>query len=435
MLKIRGRFMFGEMQMPSPPPRPAGRAAVAFVFVTILLDILAFGVMAPVLPRLIVDFEGGDMERAASIIGVFGLAWAAMQFLASPVLGALSDRFGRRPVILLSNLGLGLDYVLMALAPNLTWLLIGRLVSGITSASISTVSAYVADVTPPEQRAAKFGLLGAAFGFGFIAGPALGGLLAGIDPRLPFWAAAALSLANAAYGLLVLPESLPPERRPRFTWSGASPFGTMVLLRSCPALLGLAGAAFLLLLAQESLPSIYVLYAIQRYGWDEAAVGLSLAAAGVGTMVVSVALVGPAVARLGERGVMAVGLVFGVGGFALFALAPTGWLFLAAIPLLSLLALTGPALQALMSRQVGADEQGRLQGALAGLHGITGMIGPVLFTQGFALGIAPTAGLDSPGLPYGLAAALLASALVLAWRTTRAEDVRPEAEPAAPPAE
>ena len=243
------------MQMTSPPPRRPGRAAVAFVFVTILLDTLALGVMVPVLPKLIVEFEGGDMVRAASITGLFGLAWAAMQFLASPVLGALSDRFGRRPVILLSNLGLGLDYVLMALAPNLTWLLIGRLISGITSASASTVAAYVADVTPPEQRAAKFGLLGAAFGFGFIAGPALGGLLAGIDPRLPFWAAAALSLANAAYGLLVLPESLPPERRARFSWTGASPLGAMALLRSSPALLGLAGAAFLMILAQNPYPA------------------------------------------------------------------------------------------------------------------------------------------------------------------------------------
>ncbi|MGL4960459.1 MAG: TCR/Tet family MFS transporter [Inquilinus sp.] len=421
--------------MSSPPPRLPGRAAVAFVFVTILLDTLALGVMVPVLPKLIVEFEGGDMERAASITGLFGLAWAAMQFLASPVLGALSDRFGRRPVILLSNLGLGLDYVLMALAPNLTWLLVGRLVSGITSASASTAVAYVADVTPPEQRAAKFGLLGAAFAFGFIAGPALGGLLAGIDPRLPFWAAAALSLANAAYGLLILPESLPPERRARFTWSSAGPFGALALLRSCPALLGLAGATFLMFLAQESLPSLYVLYTIHRYGWDEAAVGLSLAAAGAGSIVVLVALTGPVVARLGERRAMAAGLVFGVAGFALFALAPTGRLFLAAIPLLSLLALTGPVLQALMSRQVGADEQGRLQGALAGLHGITGMIGPVLFTQGFALGIAPTAGLDSPGLPYGLAAALLALSLMLAWRITRVEEVRSDAEPAAPPAE
>ena len=422
--------------MSSPPPRRPGRAAVALVFVTILLDTLALGVMVPVLPRLIVEFEGGDMARAASITGLFGLAWAAMQFLASPMLGALSDRFGRRPVILLSNLGLGLDYVLMALAPNLTWLLIGRLVSGITSASASTAVAYVTDVTPPEQRAAKFGLLGAAFGFGFIAGPALGGLLAGIDPRLPFWAAAALSLANAAYGLLVLPESLPPERRARFTWSGASPFGAMALLRSSPALLGLAGATFLMFLAQESLPSLYVLYVMQRYGWDEAAVGLSLAAAGAGSMVVSAALIGPAVARLGERRTMAAGLVFGAAGFVLFALArTTGWLFLAAFPLLSLWALTGPALQALMSRRVEADEQGRLQGALAGLRSITGMIGPVLFTQSFALGIAPTAGLDSPGLPYGLAAALLAVSLVLAWRMTRVEAVRSNAEPAAPPAE
>ncbi|OWJ67005.1 TCR/Tet family MFS transporter [Inquilinus limosus] len=421
--------------MSCPPPRPPGRAAVAFVCVTILLDILAVGLMVPVLPRLIVEFEGGDVERAAVISGLFGLAWAAMQFLASPVLGALSDRFGRRPVLLLSSLGLGLDYVLMALAPNLAWLLVGRLVSGITSASAPTAIAYIADVTPPEQRAAKFGLLGAAFGLGFIAGPALGGLLAGIDPRLPFWAAAALSLANAAYGLLILPESLPPERRARFTWAGASPFGALALLRSSPALLGLAGATALIFLAQESLPSLYVLYVMQRYGWDEAAVGLSLAAVGAGSMVVSAALIGPAVARLGERWAMAAGLVFGVAGFALFALAPTGRLILAAIPLLSLWALTGPALQALMSRRVGAEEQGRLQGALSGLHGITGMIGPVLFTQSFAIGIAPAAGLDLPGLPYGLASALLAISLVMAWRITRAEGSQPDAEPALPPAE
>ncbi|WP_343715147.1 TCR/Tet family MFS transporter [Inquilinus sp.] len=421
--------------MSCPPPRPPGQAAVAFVCVTILLDILAVGLMVPVLPRLIVEFEGGDVERAAVISGLFGLAWAAMQFLASPVLGALSDRFGRRPVLLLSSLGLGLDYVLMALAPNLAWLLAGRLVSGITSASAPTAIAYIADVTPPEQRAAKFGLLGAAFGLGFIAGPALGGILAGIDPRLPFWAAAALSLANAAYGLLILPESLPPERRARFTWAGASPFGALALLRSSPALLGLAGATALIFLAQESLPSLYVLYVMQRYGWDEAAVGLSLAAVGAGSMVVSAALIGPAVARLGERWAMAAGLVFGMAGFALFALAPTGRLILAAIPLLSLWALTGPALQALMSRRVGAEEQGRLQGALSGLHGITGMIGPVLFTQSFALGITPAAGLGLPGLPYGLAAALLAISLVRAWRITRADSAQPDAEPALPPAE
>ncbi|MGO4723438.1 MULTISPECIES: MFS transporter [unclassified Inquilinus] len=413
--------------MPSQPSRQPGRAAVAFVFVTVMLDMLALGVMAPVLPKLIVGFEGGDMGRAAAITGLFGFAWAAMQFLASPVLGALSDRFGRRPVILLSNLGLGLDYVLMALAPNLAWLFVGRLVSGITASSFPTASAYIADVTPPEQRAAKFGLLGAAFGIGFIGGPALGGLLGGIDLRLPFWIAAALSLANAAYGLLILPESLPPERRARFTWKGANAFGSMALLRSHPALLGLAAASVLMYLAHESLPSMYVLYVMQRYGWDAAAVGLSLAVIGVGSMVVSVALVGPAVARLGERRAMAAGLACGAAGFALFALAPVGWAFLAAIPLISLWGLTGPALQALMSRRVGADEQGRLQGALGGLRGITGMVGPVLFTQAFALGIAPTIGLGAPGLPYALAAVFLALAMVLGWRATRSG--QPEASP------
>jgi MFS transporter, DHA1 family, tetracycline resistance protein len=240
-------------------------AAFAFVFVTVLLDMLAIGIIIPVLPKLVVDFVGGDAAEGARIYGLFGTVWALMQFVFSPVQGALSDRFGRRPVILISNFGLGLDYIVMALAPSLNWLFVGRVISGITAASISTAYAYVADVTPPEARAARFGLLGAAFGIGFVLGPALGGLAGAVDPRLPFWIAAALSLANALYGLLVLPESLPPERRAPFAWRRANPVGALALLASQSTLIGLATVNFLGNLAHAALPSIGVLYMMYRY--------------------------------------------------------------------------------------------------------------------------------------------------------------------------
>jgi MFS transporter, DHA1 family, tetracycline resistance protein len=213
--------------MSGQPTRAPRRAAFVFIFLTVLLDMVALGTIVPVLPRLVVSFMHGDTAGAAEVYGVFGTAWALMQFLFSPVLGALSDRFGRRPVVLISNVGLGLDYIVMALAPSLAWLFVGRVVSGITAASIATGFAYVADVTPPERRAARFGILGVAFGAGFVLGPALGGIAGSIDPRLPFWIAAVLSLANTLYGLFVLPESLPRERRAPFDWRSANPLGSL----------------------------------------------------------------------------------------------------------------------------------------------------------------------------------------------------------------
>lgn len=238
---------------------------------------LALGMSLPVLPRLVVDFLGGDTARAAEIYGLFGTVWALMQFVCAPLLGALSDRFGRRPVILLSNLALGLDYVLMALAPTLGWLFVGRVISGITASSFSTAGAYVADVTPPERRAAGFGMLGAAFGLGFILGPALGGVLGAVDPRLPFWVAAAFSLLNFLYGLFVLPEPLPEARRAPFSWRRANPVGALTLLRSHPALMGLAAVHFMHRVAHDVLPSTFVLYTSYRYAWDERMVGVTLA--------------------------------------------------------------------------------------------------------------------------------------------------------------
>jgi MFS transporter, DHA1 family, tetracycline resistance protein len=394
-------------------------AAFIFVFITVLLDMLALGMIIPVLPKLVVDFLGGDTAQAAGIFGLFGTAWAAMQFVFSPVQGALSDRFGRRPVILVSNFGLGLDYIVMALAPTVGWLFLGRVISGITSASVSTGYAYISDVTPPEKRSARFGMIGVAFGAGFVLGPALGGLAGNVSPRLPFWIAAGLSLANGLYGLLVLPESLPPGRRAAFVLRRANPFGALVLLRSHARLATLAAAGFLSNLAHASLPSLSVLYMQYRYGFDERMVGFTLAVVGLCSIVVQGTLIGPIVKLLGERTTLITGLGFGMLGFAVFGLAPTGALFWAGIPVLALWGLASPSLLGLMSRRVGPSEQGRLQGANASLMGVANMLGPGLFTQAFALSIGEAAVWHLPGAGYLLAAGLVATAGLVAAYATR----------------
>jgi MFS transporter, DHA1 family, tetracycline resistance protein len=397
---------------------PRRRAAFAFVFATVLLDMLAIGVVIPVLPKLVVDFLGGDTPRAAEIYGIFGIGWALMQFLFAPLHGALSDRFGRRPVILISNLALGLDYVLMALAPNLWWLFAGRLISGVCAASLTTAYAYVADVTPPEQRAARFGLLGVAFGVGFALGPALGGLAGSIDPGLPFWIAAALSVANTLYGLFVLPESLSPERRARFSWPSANPLRSLALLRTRPQLLGLASVNLLGELAHASLPSIGVLYMMYRYGWDEQAVGFTMAALGVCVMIVQGGLIGPVVGRFGERAALFTGLAFGIVGFAVLGIASTGTAFLVGIPLLALWGFASPAALGLMSHRVGPSEQGQLQGANASIVGVANLLGPGLFAQTFAISISGS-GPHYPGTAFLMAALILALSVGLAWLATR----------------
>jgi DHA1 family tetracycline resistance protein-like MFS transporter len=386
-----------------------------FVFITVLLDMFALGMIVPVLPRLVVDFMGGDTAGAATIYGVFGTAWALMQFVFSPVQGAVSDRFGRRPVILASNCGLGLDYVLMALAPNLGWLFVGRVISGITSASVSTSFAYIADVTPPAARAAKFGTIGIAFGLGFIIGPALGGLLAGIHPRLPFWVAAGFSLANFTYGLFVLPESLLPDRRSDFQWRRANPLGSLMLLRSHAGLLWLASINFLTQLAHVVLQAVTVLYVGYRYGWSEMTVGLMLAGVGACTAIVQGGLIGRVVKRFGERRALLFGLLCGALGFTIFGLAPDGVLFCAGIPVMALWGLANPSLQGLMTQRVDPTEQGRLQGANSSLQGIANMIGPSLFTGVFALAVARH-GASLSGAAFVLAALLLLAAIAIAWR-------------------
>ena len=393
------------------------QAGFVFIFVTVLLDMLSIGIIVPVLPKLVLDFMGGDTKEAAEIFGLFGTAWALAQFVFSPVQGALSDAFGRRAVILISNFGVGLDYVFMALAPNLVWLFVGRVISGVTAASIATSYAYVADVTPPEQRAARFGYLGAAFGAGFVFGPALGGLAGGISPRLPFWIAAGLSLANTCYGLFVLPESLPRDRRTAFSWRRANPLGALALLRSHAELFGLACTNFLSSLAHAVLPSIAVLYMLYRYGWDERTIGLTLAGVGASSIIVQAAVVGEVTKRIGERATLMLGIAFGVAGFLVFGLASTGLVFLIGIPVMALWGLEEPASQALMSRRVTASEQGQLQGANASITGIANLFGPGLFTQIFALAIA--GGHAAPGAPFLLASVLLVAAALVAWRVTR----------------
>ena len=399
---------------------PARGAAVAFIFVTILLDTLALGIIIPILPKLIESFVANDTASAARIFGLFGTAWALMQFFFSPVLGSLSDRFGRRPVVLLSNFGLAADYVLMALAPSLSWLFVGRVISGITSASISTAFAYIADVTSPEKRAAVFGKIGVAFGAGFILGPALGGLLGDISPQLPFWAAAGLSLGNAAYGFFILPESLPEGQRSPFRWTSANPIGGLHLLRSNRTLAGLSIANFFAQLAHVVLPSTFVLYATYRYGWSARTVGLTLALVGVCAMVVQGIGIAPIVRRFGERRALMIGLAFGAAGFLIFGAAPTGLLFCVGIPVMALWGVSGAATQALLTQQVAGDQQGQLQGATSSVQSLSQLVGPFLFTLTFAYFIGATAPVKLPGAPFLLASLLLLLALVIAVRTLTA---------------
>lgn len=398
----------------------ARRAALAFIFVTVLIDVLAFGLIIPVLPHLVEDFVGGDTAHAAYWVGVFGTVFALIQFVTAPVQGALSDRHGRRPVILLSCLGLGLDFVFMALANSLPWLLVGRIISGITSASFTTANAYVADVTAPDRRAKSYGMIGAAFGLGFIVGPLLGGWLGAIDLRLPFWFAAALALLNFLYGWFVLPESLPRERRsPRFDWSHANPLGSLVLLKRYPQVFGLAAVVFIANLAHYVYPSIFVLFADYRYQWGPREVGWVLALVGACSVIVNALLVGRVVQRIGERRALLFGLGCGTAGFVVYGFADVGWLFLIGVPVSALWALASPSTQALITRRVGADVQGRIQGALMSLVSLAGIIGPAIFAGSFGWFIGPGAPVRLPGAPFLIAAALLTVALLIAWRHAR----------------
>ena len=404
------------------PKPPAGRrAAAVFIFFTVTLDMLALGMIAPVLPRLIEGFLHGDTSSAAKMLGLFGTVFAAMQFFFSPILGSLSDRFGRRPVVLLSNFGLGLDYLLMAWSPALNWLFLGRVISGLTASSVPTAMAYMADVTPRERRAAAFGMLNAAFGIGFVLGPAIGGLLGNINPRLPFWVAGGLSLVNGCYGLFVLPESLSLQNRSPFSWRRANPVGSLNMLNH-GSMLAIAVVLLIGYIAQQSLMNVYVIYADYRYHWTDRTVGFSLATIGVCTAIYGALLVKPVVAKLGERGAITIGLIGGAIGYSMFGFSKTGLLFWLGIPFLNLMSFTWPATQSLLSRKTSPSEQGQLQGAINSLRGIAGLLGPSLFTYIFSKSIGVDAILHLPGAPFYAAAGMLLIALLIAQRATRASN-------------
>ena len=402
---------------------PSGKrtAALIFIFITVLIDVLSFGVIIPVLPGLVRQFTGGDFVEAAWWIGIFGFLFAAIQFISAPIQGTLSDRYGRRPVILLSCLGLGIDFVLMAVAQSLPWLLVARVFSGIFSASFTTANAYIADVTVAEKRAKAFGMIGAAFGLGFILGPIIGGQLSKIDLRAPFWFAAGLALLNFLYGWFVLPESLPREKRTtRFDWAHANPIGSLVLLRKYPQVFGLAAVVFLANFAHYVYPSVFVLFAEYEYRWNEQQIGFVLAAVGVCSVIVQGGLIGPMMKKLGERRALLFGLACGVVGFVIYGIADAGWFFLIGLPISALWGLAGPATQSLITRQVDAGAQGRVQGALMSLVSLAGVFAPLAFAGTFGLFISKQAPAHVPGAAWLLAALLLFGALLVGWRYARA---------------
>src|SRR5881227_3211336 len=389
------------------------QAAVAFIFVTVTLDMLTVGLIGPVLPKLILNFLGGNMKNAADWNGWFGLVFALMQFFFSPVLGVLSDKFGRRPVILLSNLGLGLDYIVMAVAPTIGWLFLGRIISGITASSIPTAFAYIADVTPKEKRAGAFGMIGAAFGIGFTLGPAIGGLVGNTNPRLAFWVAAGFSLTNWLYGFLFVPESLAPDKRKEFSLGRANPVGSLVLLRSHPDLWKLATIQFLAYVSHEIF-AIWALYAIHLFKWDPWSIAKSLFVVGVCTAVISGGLTGRIVAWLGERRTLYIGQFFGALGMLIAGLARNGAMYMASIPVISMWNISFPAAQGIMTHHVSEQEQGELQGAISSLRSIAFVIGPFLFSWTFGWFIDPRHYFHVPAAGYYLAAALLFTAMLMA---------------------
>ncbi|MDO9430105.1 MAG: TCR/Tet family MFS transporter [Phenylobacterium sp.] len=391
------------------------------MFAAAVINAISFGIMIPVLPNLIKEFTGGDTAAASEWNVVFGAVWGVMQLFCGPILGMLSDRFGRRPILLVSLAGLAIDFLFMALAPTLAWLFVGRVINGLTAASFSTANAYVADVTPPDKRAKAFGWMGSAFSFGFLVGPALGGFLGDIDLRLPFFVAAGLTTINWFYGFFVLPESLPPEKRvAKFDWKRANPVGSLVFLRSHADLLGLATVGFLFQLAHTVLPAIFVLYTGYRYGWTPGFMGLTMMATGVAGVIVQTLLVGPVVAKIGERGALLLGAAAGATGFAIYGFAPSGWVYFLGVPVFALMNFLQPGLQGLMTRRVEPSGQGQLQGANQSLQGIASVIGPVIFGLTFAWSIRHEGIMHQPGLAIYLASGLLVAAFVLALRVARA---------------
>lgn len=389
--------------------------AVGFIFITLLLDVIGLGIIIPVIPKLIEELTGEGLSKAAEYGGWLLFSYAICQFLFSPVIGGLSDRYGRRPVLLGSLLGFGFDYLLLAVAPTLSWLFIGRILSGILGASFTTGAAYIADVSTPEKRAQNFGLIGAAFGLGFIVGPVLGGLLGSYGARIPFYAAAILTLLNAAYGYFILPESLAPENRRPFEWKRANPLGSLIRLKKYPSILALVGSLFFVYLASHAVQGTWAYVTMERYGWGEKEVGWSLGVVGVLNAIVQGGLIRYLVPMLGNKRAVFVGMSLWLLGMTLFVFASQGWMLLVFLIPYALGGISGPAIQGLISGQVEPSEQGELQGALTSLMSATAIVGPPLMTQIFAHFTKPNAAVYFPAAPFVAGAVLLAVAVAVLY--------------------
>jgi DHA1 family tetracycline resistance protein-like MFS transporter len=400
-------------------PRPPGKHALVFVAITVLIDIIGFGMILPVLPSLLVELTGESVNRAAVHGGWLAFVYAAAQFVCAPILGNLSDRFGRRPVLLFAIGALGVDYIVQGFAPTLAWLFLGRFIAGVAGASFTPAYAYVADISTPEKRAQSFGLISACFGMGFILGPALGGLIGGLGPRAPFFAAAALSLINFVYGWFVLPESLPPERRRAFDWKRANPLGMLFAIRRHPVVLGLLGALFLWMVGHQVMPSTWGFYAKFRYGWSDAMIGASLAVAGVMMALSQAVLMRRLVPKLGERRAALAGILVASTGYLGYAFATQGWMVLAWMATWLMGGLVMPATNALMSHRVEREAQGELQGALASLFSLSSIVGPPLMAYLFSHFSAAGAQPYLPGAAFIAAASLAVMSFIIYTAITR----------------
>ena len=390
------------------------QAAIPFIMIMLFIDILSIGVIIPVLPELVKEFAGGSTSLAGVYVGVIGAAYSLMQFLFAPILGALSDRYGRRPVLLISMFGLGIDFLVLGFAPNITWLFFGRLFAGIMGASISTANAYIADISTAQTRARNFGLVGVMFGLGFIFGPALGGLLGSVHLRMPFFVAVGLAIINGLYGYFILPESLPMDQRSSFTISKANPFRTISRLRAYPVIAGLAIAFVFSSLAHRGLENVWVLATSYRYGWDEFDNGLTLGLVGVMAAVVQGLLLKPTIAAFGERKTIQLGLLISTITFAAYGLASQGWMVLCIIVFGSFGGIAGPAIQCLVAANVDSSDQGKVQGALTSLVSLTNIVAPLLFTAGlFSYFTSEKAVVQLPGAPFFLGAVFLAISYII----------------------
>ena len=399
------------------PVKSKKEAALGFIFVTLLIDITGLGIIIPVLPKLIETLIHGNLSDASRYAGLLTLAYAVMQFLFAPVLGNLSDKYGRRPVLLGSLTGFGIDYLFLAFAPSIGWLFVGRAIAGITGASYTTASAYIADVSSPEKRAQNFGMIGIAFGLGFIIGPVIGGVLGKYSTQLPFLAAAGLALLNALYGFFVLPESLDEAHRRPFELRRANPIGSLKQLNKYPAVLGLAASLFLIYFAAQSVQSVWTFYTMSKFGWNEAWVGYSLGFVGLTIAAVQGGLIRVAIPKLGQERSIWVGLLFYAIGLLLFAVATKGWMMFAFMIPYALGGIAGPALQGVMTHQVPPNEQGELQGALTSLASLSAIFGPWVMTYLFYKFTQTGAPFYFPGAPFVLGSFLMLLSVLLAVRS------------------